>query len=62
MAIYKKNQGKGQSSFQSPYKKRLIEIARLANYEPKASIMSPNNDFNYTYALDGHLKRKLRLS
>lgn len=43
---------------ESPYKKRLIEIAKLAKYEPVASIPSINNDFNYTYAKEGHLKRK----
>lgn len=32
----------------------------MANYEPIASIPNLNNDFNFTYAKDGLLKRKAK--
>ena len=34
----------------SPYKKQLQEIARIANYQPVASIPQPTCDFNYSIA------------
>lgn len=34
--------------YESIYKKNLKEIARMAHYEPIASIPQPSSDFNYT--------------
>lgn len=34
----------------SPYRQNLKEMARMANYEPVASIQQPSQGFNYTMA------------
>ena len=36
------------SKSESPYSKKLKELARLAQYEPTASIPQPSVGFNYT--------------
>jgi hypothetical protein len=36
------------SRSESPYRKNLKEIARIAQYEPIASIPQPSRGFNYT--------------
>ena len=58
MAFYKKDQAKNLPSNKSPYKKQIIDIAKLANYQPRPSILPPSHDFNFTVLQNGHLKRK----
>ena len=42
----------------NPYRKQLREIAKMAHYEPVASIPNQVSDFNYTFAENGSLKKK----
>ena len=42
----------------SPYRKQLLDIAKMANYEPIASIPHQSSDFNYTFAQNGSIKKK----
>ena len=42
----------------NPYRKQLREIAKMANYEPIASIPNQASDFNYTFAKNGSIRRK----
>ena len=60
MKLYKKDEARNLPRIQSPYKKQLAQIARMANYEPVASIPGLNNDFNFTVAKDGILKKKIK--
>ena len=53
--------GKNSQFFEqrpSPYRKQLVNIAKMANYEPVASIPHPSSDFNYTFAQNGTIKKK----
>ena len=36
------------SKSESPYRKNLKELARIAQYEPAVSIPQPSEGFNYT--------------